>query len=269
VNTLGLLRTDRHDYYWCDGETTVGPMPGVTGVLRIIDKPAIATWAKTETAKCAIRNWDMLEKMISAGGSDAAVAWLSRIPDYQRDVAARLGSSVHRLFEMAMRGTAIEPTPEEQPFVDGAARFIKDYDPKIISLEKGVINLKLQYGGTYDLLLRLDGELWLVDLKTSKGTYAETALQLAAYGGAEFIGLPDDPKPYPMPHVDRYAVLHLRPDAYPEGYRLIEYRVGKPEWRAFQAALELSRWSRSAKPVGEPVARSFVNKRVPKVKAAA
>jgi hypothetical protein len=269
MNTIGLLRTDRHDYYWNDGETTVGPMPGVTGVLRIIDKPAIATWAKTETAKCAIRNWDMLEKMISTGGSDAAVAWLSRIPDYQKDTAGKLGSAVHRLAEMASREQDIVTTPEELPFIEAYRRFLSDYNPKLVSLEKGIINLRLGYGGTYDLLLRLDGELWLVDLKTSKGAYAETALQLAAYGNAEFIGLPNDPKPYPMPHIDRYAVLHLRPDAYPEGYRLIEFRVGQPEWRAFQAALELSRWSRTAKPVGEPVARSFVNKRVPKVKAAA
>lgn len=264
---VGLLRTDKHDYYWNDGETVHGPMPGVTGVLRIIDKPAIATWAKQETAKCAIRNWDMLEKMISTGGSDAAVAWLSRIPDYQKDTAGKLGSAVHQLAELASRDKQYIATDEERPYIEAYRRFLDDYKPKLVSVEKGVIHLKLGYGGTYDLLLRLDGELWLVDLKTSKGTYAETALQLAAYGHAEFIGLPEDPKPYPMPHVDRYAVLHLRPDAYPEGYRLIEYRVGEPEWQAFRAALALSRWSKSATPVGESVARSYVKKRVPKVAA--
>jgi hypothetical protein len=273
MKTLGLLRTDKHDYYFTGQDLAgeplqVGPFPSVTDALRVIDKPAIGTWAKQETAKCALRNWDMLADMRVAGGDDAAVAWLSRIPDYQRDVAARLGSSVHRLFEMAMRGGQIAPTDEEAPFVDAAAQFIADYTPKIESLEKSVINVERQYGGTYDLLLKLDGERWLVDLKTSKGVYGETALQLAAYQHAEFIGLPGDPRPRRMPKIDRFAVLHLRPEAYPgNGYRLIEYRVGPDEWRAFLAALALRRWQQGAHPVGEEVARSYVKKRVPRAAA--
>lgn len=268
---VGLYRTDRHDYYFngkdADGTAVkIGPLPSVTDALRVIDKPAIGTWAKTETAKCALRNWDMLSEMRVAGGDDAAVAWLSRIPDYQRDVAARLGSSVHRLFEMAMRGGEITPTEEERPFVEAARNFIADYNPKIESMEKGIINVTRGFGGTYDLLLKLDGERWLVDLKTSKGTYGETALQLAAYANAELIGLPGDPRGRRMPKIDRYAVLHLRPEAYPgQGYALIEYRVGLPEWHAFLAALALRKWQKGATPVGEPVSRSFVKKRVPKV----
>ena len=45
VPAVGLFRSSDHRYWWM-GEPE-GGYPGVTGVLRVIDKPAIATWAKT------------------------------------------------------------------------------------------------------------------------------------------------------------------------------------------------------------------------------
>ena len=78
-------------------------------------------------------------------------------------------------------------------------------------------------------------------------------------------GLPDDPKRYRLPAIDRYAVLHLRPEAYASGYSLVEYNVGQPEFQAFLAALSLSAWSRNAKPVGEPIVNKWTRQRVPKV----
>lgn len=274
TDNVGLFRSADHRYWW-NGQPE-GGWPGVTGILRVIDKPAIGVWAKRETAKCALRNWDLLDTMRREGGDDAAVAWLEKIPDYQKDTAGRLGSAVHRLAEMVGRGEEAIVTDEEQPFVDAYRRFLADYQPswptwgrgEVDSLEKAVINETEGYGGTLDLIFRLDGEVWLADIKTSRGTYAETALQLAAYANAEFVAIAGDPRKYRMPHIDRYAVLHLRPDAYQEGYRLIEYRVTDAEFRAFLAALRLSQWAKQAKPVGEAVARSFVNKRVPKEKVA-
>ena len=261
VPSVGLFRSSDHRYWWM-GEPE-GGYPGVTGVLRVIDKPAIATWAKTETAKCAMRNWELLSTMRQEGGDAAAVAWLSRIPDYQRDTAGKLGSAVHRLTELADRGQAYELSDEERPIVEAYQRFLADYRPKLISREHAIINRKYGYGGTYDLIFTLGGQTWLADIKTSKGYYAETSLQLAAYANGQFIALEDDPKEYPFPSIDRYAVLHLRPEAYAKGYTLIEYSVGKPEFRAFLAALAMSRWQQTAKPVGEPVVNKWTRQRVP------
>src|SRR5438128_11207094 len=115
------------------------------------------------------------------------------------------------------------------------------------------------------MIAKLGGQTWLIDLKTSKGYYAETAMQLAAYANADFIGLPDDPKRYRLPPIDRYAVLHLRPEAYASGYSLVEYNVGQPEFAAFLSALSLSAWSKHAKPVGEPVVNKWTRQRVPAV----
>lgn len=258
IPSVGLFRSEKHDY-WFNGE---GPLVGVTGTLRIIDKPAIATWAKRETARCAIRNWDMLQQMRATGGDEAAVAWLEKIPDYQKDTAARIGSAVHRLAELAGREMALEASAEELPFVDAYRRFLADYRVKLLSLEKGVISLTHGYGGTFDLIFTLGGQTWLCDIKTSKGTYAETALQLAAYANADFVALENDPKRYRIPTIDRFAVLHLRPDAYASGYSLVEYAIGPGEFNAFLAALRLSKWSREAHPVGEPVPNKWTKKKV-------
>src|ERR1035438_2732267 len=85
---LGLVRDARHRYAWNGGPW----YPSVTTILQIKDKPALVGWAKRETAACAVRNLEVLERMVKSGGPGAAVEWLKRIPDYPRDTAADLGT---------------------------------------------------------------------------------------------------------------------------------------------------------------------------------
>jgi hypothetical protein len=259
IPQVGLHRTVRHEYYR-DG---VGPYPGVTTVLRVIDKPAIIGWAKRETARCAIENYDFVADLLKRGGPKAAQDWLASIPDYKRDTAADLGSAVHRLAEQHARAvqagfagiSSDGSTPEQIPYVEAYIAFVHDYRPVFKSYERMVFSEK-GYGGTFDWLARIDGRLILGDTKTGKDVFPETALQLAALGHADHIGLPDDPKRYAMPKVDGYAVLHLRPEKYVEGYRLIEYDVTDAEYAAFLAALALTRWRREREKsvIGEAVA---------------
>jgi hypothetical protein len=58
--SVGLWRNERHQYFW-NGE---GPFPGVTSVIKVIDKPAIVGWAKRETARCAVDNYDFVADLI-------------------------------------------------------------------------------------------------------------------------------------------------------------------------------------------------------------
>jgi hypothetical protein len=241
----GIYRTDKHEYYW-NGD---GPYPGVTSVLNVIDKPALAAWAKRETAECAIRNLDLLTGMVRTGGDRMAVEWLKQIPDYVRDTAANLVTSVHNAADAYARGELLELDPEQMPFLDAYRTALEREGIVPIASEFRVIGHVdgvHRYGGTGDLLCTIDGETWLIDLKTSAGTYKETALQLAAYGFADFIGFESDPTPYAVPQVDRYGVLHIRPDKYPTaqegGYRLIEYEVTADTFAAFEAAYRLSQW---------------------------
>ena len=58
------------------------------------------------------------------------------------------------------------------------------------------------------VIANLEGQTYLLDIKTSSGVYGSTALQLTAYGNAEFY-LDQDGTEQPMPTIDRYGVLHV------------------------------------------------------------
>lgn len=254
VPTQGLFRDDRHRYYWAGK----GPYPGVTSVIKALDKPALIEWAKRETARCAIDNYDFVADLVARGGPEAAKAWLARIPDFQRDTAADMGSAVHRIAEAISRGQRISPTEDESPFADAYIRFVQDYAPQFKSLERMVFSEKHGYGGTFDSIAVIAGQTYLIDTKTSKSVYEETAMQLAALGNADWCGLPGDPKKYRIPKVQRYAVLHIRPDQYARGYRLIEFRVTDADYDAFLACLRLTNWRRDSKPIGESIPRPVI-----------
>lgn len=231
----GLERDAKHRYRWEGGAW----VPGVTSVIKCLDKSGpLVGWAKRETAACAVRNVDTLAAMVRDGGPDAAQRWLASIPDYQRDTAADLGSRIHVLAEAIAREVEVEATPEELPYLDAYRAWLASAKPEFINVEFMVYSDSYQYGGTADAVLRLGGDLWLVDYKTSKGVYAETALQLVAYARGDWAGLPNDSRQFRIPPVTRYGVLHIRP----EGAQLVEFYLGPDEWQAFRALREIKGW---------------------------
>jgi hypothetical protein len=248
---IGLWRDERHNYFARYADREAGPLPGVTGAIGIMDKPAIVGWAKNEVAKAAVDNMAMVGEMLTKGGRDATVSWLAGIPGYQRDAAADTGSLVHILSEKIARQQEAEIPAALEPYAAAFRSFLADRAPELVSLEQQVGNLTDGYGGTFDILARLDGVLTLIDVKTWRkrplpggDMYAETAMQLAAYGHAEFIGSLGDPKRHRMPRPDAYAVLHLRPDQYEAGYQVYPYTVTDAEYAAFLATLTLTKWKR-------------------------
>lgn len=233
----GLYRTADHRYFWRGR----GPIPSVTTIQKMLDKSGpLVGWAKRETAACAVRNLPMLVQMRESGGDAAAVAWLKSIPDYQRDTAADIGSRIHGLAERLARGEAVEVTEEERPFAERYAKWIASAEPEFLYLEEMVANLTVGYAGTFDAILRHKGKTYLADVKTGTGIYPETAIQLAAYSRAEFIGRPGDPTKYRIPPIDAYAVIHVRPDQPTE---FVPYAVTDASWQAFLACKALHTWS--------------------------
>jgi hypothetical protein len=162
---VGLVRDARHRYSW-----NGGPLyPSVTTVLGIKDKPALVGWAKRETAACAVRNLDVLERMVRSGGAQAAVDWLKRIPDYARDASADLGSAVHAAAEAIARGEPVPLAEEVGPFIAAYRRdFLETFQPRFIAVESMVCSERYEYGGTADAFAEIDGEIWLLDYKTGR-----------------------------------------------------------------------------------------------------
>jgi hypothetical protein len=248
---IGLVRDARHRYSW-----NGGPLyPSVTTILGIKDKPALVGWAKRETAACAVRNLDVLERMVRSGGPQAATDWLKRIPDYARDASADLGSAVHAAAEGIARGQSGPVAEDVAPFVAAYRRdFLDVFHPRFIAVEAMVCSERYEYGGTADAFAEIDGEVWLLDYKTGAGVYPDTALQLAGLARAQFIGYPGDPTRYPVPFATRFGVLHIRP----EGARLLPVVVNRETVAAFLDARRLFGWDQGpAKTViGEPITRA-------------
>ena len=62
--------------------------------------------------------------------------------------------------------------------------FWTTYKPELISAEDFVFSDEYKYAGTADLVVKMDGEVWLLDLKTSNSLHKSYDLQLAAYAKA-------------------------------------------------------------------------------------
>ena len=241
----GMSMSTDH-FYWFNG---TGPVPSVTKILSIVDKGyGLLAWGKRTVADTAITYAEHLPQIIDAIGPSEAARWLASLPDQEKGAAAKRGTDLHRYADMAARGVQIDSKglalpPEYIPYLDAFSGYLARYGASsIVSSEKAIWSDD-GYAGTYDLLQLIDNELWLIDIKTSKGIYPEFRLQLAGYGFADAIILPDDPNRYPMPEIKRYGILHLRPDLYTDtGYRLVEQVVGEREYVAFLAAKNLYDW---------------------------
>jgi len=64
------------------------------------------------------------------------------------------------------------------------AEFWRTYKPELISTEDFVWSDEHKYAGTADLVVKMDGETWLLDLKTSNSLHKSYDLQLASYAKA-------------------------------------------------------------------------------------
>lgn len=280
IPTVGAFRTEDHEYYW-NGHGPLPSVTRVLDViqkwgiyyggLKKVATAAVDRWEEVGGLLMgdAVRTAGILfdgpvtQTEVGAVGEPgtllrrhAVTAWLKDLPNRDRDVAAQIGTGVHVLAEMLGRAepaaTGFRVSDEEKPFIEaylGFTAFLEAHSGTIISSEKMVWSLD-GYAGTYDQLIRfgcpLDchGGLWLTDVKTSAtGPYPEWALQLIAYGTADYIITEDNPDPYEMPAIDRYGILHLRPDLYTDtGWRLIEYPLVPEDRMAFLGALEIWRW---------------------------
>jgi hypothetical protein len=258
---VGLTRNAKHEYF-LDG---AGPIPSVTSILKVVDKSGpLVGWAKRITAEAAVDHRAELESWVDLGGRDGAVGLLTRAATQITEKAATTGSDIHALAEAITLGHEVTVTEEQAPFVDAYRAWRADFDPVFLAAEEMVCSLEHGYAGTLDAIVEIAGETWLLDYKTSKGVYPETALQLAAYGAADFIGRPADPNRYALPEIHQYGVLHIRP----EGYELVPFDV-TGAFEAFLAAQRLASWKASEKAIGQPVGPALLKFQAPAKEAIA
>ena len=138
-------------------------VPGATTILGILNKPALVPWA-----------WKL--------GTEGV--------DYRRyvDDKAEIGTLAHYLILCHLRGQEPDLSDYSQNQIDQAENAFlsyleweKSHPIEPILIETPLVSEVYQYGGTLDLLAKVNGSSWLIDFKTGKGIYPEMLYQLAAY----------------------------------------------------------------------------------------
>jgi len=125
--------------------------------------------------------------------------------------AAKEGSNVHDAIEAYLEGAEVHWKDDKAGicynmtewksilrFVD----FWETYQPELIASEMTIISDGLRLGGTMDIVCRINGELWLIDTKTSNSIYESMELQLAAYTTMWNEAAPEK--------IKRCGILHLK-----------------------------------------------------------
>lgn len=201
----GLVFYPKSHRYRLDGAW----VPGVTTLIgKGLPKPAMPYWAARSVAEYVADNPDGVEQLRHMGRGPMVHA-LKEIPWQKRDDAAARGTDVHHIGEKLVHGETVDVPEYIAGHVQGYVDWLDREQPEPILTERPVGSRKWQYAGTFDLIARINGDVWLLDLKTSRAVYGNNAIQLCAYRNAEFY-VDADGDEQPMPHIDRLGVLHVQ-----------------------------------------------------------
>lgn len=119
--------------------------------------------------------------------------WLKDVGDNSSQIAARAaesGTKVHDAIDRFFNGEMVKwvndkgeanYSYEEWMMLMKFIEFWNTYKPKIVAHELSLCSPELGYGGTLDEVSILNGELWLIDYKSSNAIYKTYELQQAAY----------------------------------------------------------------------------------------
>lgn len=225
----GLKFDDKRHRYTLDDT----PIPSVTTILGVLDKPGLPYWAAGLVARDAIENCAYWEQRIRSGEDpERIIRDLKRSPWKERDKAARRGTRIHQVLEAAAHGDPTDCPRGLLPMAQQAVDLLDREDVRTVETEARGYNRGLWYAGTIDLIATIRGEAWLLDWKSSRSVHETHVMQVAAYAHMDTI-LTIDGKEKPMPHIDRLGIIHISD----ESATLID--AGDPDgvaWDMFQGA---------------------------------
>lgn len=141
----------------------------------------------------------------------------------KKSEAAELGSEVHNLIEVYLKGQKVEGLIEANPKLLSPFTAFKAWQnsigfEKVIQSEHVVYSNNYGFAGTLDLIAKCKGRMYLIDLKSSNHVYEEYLLQISAYLVAyeEMIG---------FNAINNLGVLRLdKESGLPE---FVEYNLGE------------------------------------------
>jgi len=123
-------------------------------------------------------------------------SWLKDVghnSDIIASKAAAEGTQVHNAVESFLNGEEIKwldafgnamYSLDVWKMILKFADFWNKHKPELVATEYHLFSDKYKYAGTADIIVKLNGKLWLLDVKTSNSLHTSYDLQLAAYAKA-------------------------------------------------------------------------------------
>jgi len=207
-------RRHRHEYF-VDGKWR--SLTGCTTVLRVLNKPKLIQWAvdlalsqigfiKNEEWK---KNGEGFIKvkvpekeremeatkglnLISTLSPRGFLELLDKIRvahATKRNDSAKYGKKIHGEIEKIVlkainenNGYVLESEKHKEPPVQNFIDWSLANKARFLAAERNIYSVKLFIGGILDILCEIDGEVWLMDIKTTdSGIYPENFAQMAGY----------------------------------------------------------------------------------------
>lgn len=240
-------------------------MPGVTTVLKVVDGQGLIQWAVDQTAAYAVANIDALTNRTLEQGWGYLRYYHKRQPDLSDPLRsahkgvlndlAELGTNMHDWIEIDLTGAGFLPDITSQEMVEmidawETFKFTRTLVPELT--EVTLWHPEMGYAGTFDLLVWIDGELWLIDVKTSRRVGKSHKMQLAALREAPAMFQQNEAgiwERVDFTQPTRYGFIQVRPDDIDNnGDRIpafVELHEVRPDildqyWKRFEACLTIS-----------------------------
>jgi hypothetical protein len=190
----------KHVYTYEEIKTSDGTplmIAGVTSILKRLAKEALIAWSANMASDyfkdCLLDGYDASDPEASVTYTVAEVTAIAKDARsaYRRKAsgAANVGKVVHSFAEARLKGDKSVPKPKLSPedmikYDNGCAafnRWMANNDIELFESERVLFSKRWLFCGTADFYGKVNGELCVLDFKTSTGLYAEMALQTAAY----------------------------------------------------------------------------------------
>jgi hypothetical protein len=160
---------------------------GVTSIIGIINKPQLMYWAVNQAV-------DFLKNSLEPGKGydEIEIGNILEGAKYAHRTKSKEATDLGKLFhswaedyinkKIAGKGKVKMPVNKKlQGSVKNFLDWEKEHKVKWLSSERKIYSKKYEYAGTLDAEARIDGELSVIDFKTSKAIYDDYFLQTASY----------------------------------------------------------------------------------------
>jgi hypothetical protein len=246
--TIGAYSFDEVNHvHTLDGK----PLTGVTTILGVIAKPMLIQWAANMAVEYIENHpdtgWDNDDKRFTCTAEILLEAKTAH--KKKKESAGDWGTIVHAGCEhwcitkiipthVEVMGTVHEVKEDHLVAINHFVKWATENNVEFISNEKHVYSREGWYGGIVDLVMKIDGKVWIGDIKTSSGIYEEAFFQIAGYHQAlKEMGFSEQ--------VHGYKVLNCKKDGT---FQTQESYDIEGNTEAFNAALTLYRVKQGIKP---------------------